>query len=191
MLRVGLQRRDDYPRSDVLWGVFLFHQLQNLSPKCEQTRSPVTQDGCKTTVQSSYKLITGENYDDWVKSFPKKVKVDQHLGRFRRMSRWILHLSAFCDESQGLQSSVKLLSTTYWGWLPLWEKWNPLRYYVSNILSTSVKITPTNSAWSALDTGESALQLIRFLHQLMISWSVHCFKQSAFILPVILWITLM
>ena len=60
-----------------------------------------------TNVQSSYKLITGENYDDWVKSFPKNVKVDQHLGRFRRLSRWTLHLSAFCDESQGLQTSVQ------------------------------------------------------------------------------------
>ena len=28
LLRVGLQRRDDYPRSDLLWGVSLFHQLQ-------------------------------------------------------------------------------------------------------------------------------------------------------------------
>ena len=56
------------------------------------------QDGCKTKVQSSYKLITAENYDDWVKSLPKNVKVDQHLGRFRRMSRLTLHLLAFCDE---------------------------------------------------------------------------------------------
>ena len=32
-----------------------------------------------TTVQSSHKLIkliTGENYDDWAKSFPKNVKVE-------------------------------------------------------------------------------------------------------------------
>ena len=33
------------------------------------------------------------NAEDWVKSFPKNVKVDQHLGCFRRMSRWtLLHL---------------------------------------------------------------------------------------------------
>ena len=75
----------------------------------------------KTNVQSSYKLITGENYDDWVKSFPKNVKVDQHLCRFWRMSRWTLHLLAFCDESKGLQTLVKLLSTAHWGRLPLWE----------------------------------------------------------------------
>ena len=142
-MRVDLYRRDDYQRSDLLWEMGLFHTLQNLSPKCEQTQSPFTQDGCKTTVQLSSKLITGENYGDWVKSFPKNVKVDQHLGRFRRMSRWTLHLSAFCEESQGLHTSVKLLSTAHWWRLPLWEKWNPLRYYVSNILSTSVKITPT------------------------------------------------
>ena len=36
-----------------------------------------------------------------------------HLGRFRRMSRWTLHLSAFCDESKGLQTLVKLLSTAH------------------------------------------------------------------------------
>ena len=36
-------------------------------------------------------MIPGEKYDDWVKSFPKNVKVNQHLGRFRRMSRWTLH----------------------------------------------------------------------------------------------------
>ena len=76
-------------------------------------QSPVTQDECKTTVQSSYKLITGEDYDDWVKSFTKNVKVDQHIGRFRRMSRCTLHLSAFCDESKGLQTLVKLLSTAH------------------------------------------------------------------------------
>ena len=32
----------------------------------------------------SYKLNMGESYDDWVKSFPKNVKVDQHLGHFRK-----------------------------------------------------------------------------------------------------------
>ena len=51
-------------------------------------------------------LITGENYDDWAKSFPNKVKVDQHLGhfwhpnRFQWMPRWTLHLSAFSGESR-------------------------------------------------------------------------------------------
>ena len=82
LLLVELKRRSECHRSDLLQGMSLFHTLQNLSPKCEQIRSSVTQDGCETTVQSSYKVITGENYDDWVKSFPKNVKVDQHLGRF-------------------------------------------------------------------------------------------------------------
>ena len=68
-------------------------------------------DGCKTDVQSSYKLVTGES--PLLKSFMKNVKVDQHLGRFRRMSRWTLHLSAFCEENKGLQILVKLLSTAH------------------------------------------------------------------------------
>ena len=49
LLRVELYRRDDYQRSDLLRGMPLFHTLQNLSPNYEQTRSPVTQDECKTT----------------------------------------------------------------------------------------------------------------------------------------------
>ena len=42
-----------------------------------------------------------------------------------------------------------------------------------NILSTSVNFTPTNATnWSAIiDTGQSTLQLIRFLHQLSINWT--------------------
>ena len=49
---------------------------------------------------------------------------------FRWMSRWTLHLSAFATKVKDSKTSAKLLSTAYWGKLQLWEKWNPLRYYV-------------------------------------------------------------
>ena len=155
----------------------LFHPLQNLSPKCEQIRSPVTQDGCKTTVQLSYKLITGENYDDWVKSFPKNVKVDNTLvvfntpivtgecqggpytyqpftqkSRTPNFSR--LNCFQLLTEEDCHYERNEILSGTMW----------------SKILSTSVNITPTKLMqlyWSALDTGQSALQLIRFFPLIM------------------------
>ena len=126
MLRVGLWRRDDFQRSDWLWGMTLFHPLKKVNPKCELTRSPVTQDGCKTTLQSIYKVITGENYDDWVKSFPENVKIDQHLGRlqhpncFRWMSRWTLRLLRHYERNEMILGIM---------WF--------------NILSTSVNITHT------------------------------------------------
>ena len=60
------------------------------------------------------------------------------------MSTWTLHLSAFCDESQGLQTSNYFQLLTE-------EDWNYERNEIlsgtmwSNILSTSANIIPTNA----------------------------------------------
>ena len=150
----------------------LFHTLQNLSPKCEQSQSPVTQDGWKSTVQSGHwsKLwwldevlseeCQGRPTLSWTfstpQSFPMNVKVDPtSISLLRRKSRTPKYSQTAFNCSlrktvtmREMQSSSVLCDLIYCPrvWIP-----NPLFNY-----------------WAALDTNQSALQLITFL---FINWS--------------------
>ena len=146
--------------------MYLFHTLQNLSPKCEQSRSPVTQDGWKTTVQSGHwrKLwwlneVLSEEFQgrptlSWTfstpQSFPMNVKVDPNTYQPFATKVKDSKLQPGCFQlltatMREMQSSSVLWDLIYCPrvWIP-----HPLNQF---------------NYWAALDTGQSTLQLISFL----------------------------
>ena len=154
--------------------MFLFHTLQSLSPKYEQSRSPVTQDGWKTTVQSGHwrklwwlnEVLSEECQGrptlsrtfSTPQSFPMNVKVDPtHISLLRRKSRTPDYSQTAFNCSLRKTATMREMQSSS----VLWDLIYCPRVWIRHPLNKFIY-------WAALDTGQSTLQLISFL---LINWS--------------------